>query len=234
MIDTTGHKRFFNDELFRLPVHIIGCGGVGSHVATGLIRMGVGHSLSPLHLYDDDSYEYHNLANQAITVGEIGEYKVDALHKKLLRINHESVVRTHSLEVRGESGLDFDGVVFLCLDTMEARADIVEHLLENNPFVDCVIETRMDAEVGMSHCFDPNNTKHQDRWWELLYPDEETEDVAGCGGPQSIVSAIYGTTMIALKQFEWFARRGTAHNIKNRIYIDFEYPTSAQEEVWPT
>lgn len=233
MIDTDGHKDYFNDSLFQMPIHLIGCGGVGSHVATGLVRMGVGQHKSPIHLYDSDDFQPHNLANQAVDASAIGEFKTEALKQKLLRINRELIIHSSMEHVTKESVAPLEGVVLLHLDEMFDRGEIIEHLLENNRLVECVIETRMDAEVGMSHCFDPNNKKHMDRWWELYHTDEEAEDTAGCGGPQSIISAIYGTTMIALKQFEWFAKTRTTHGMKNRVYYDFEYAT-AKYEIWPT
>jgi len=235
MIDTQGHVKVFNEALFKRSIHLIGCGGVGTSVATGLVRMGLGQPLCPIHTYDGDSYEPHNLANQSIDKSNVGEMKVEGLRSRLLAINPDAVIKPHPYYVDFDTSdeLDFEGVVIMCLDTMEPRADQMEFFLENNRLVDCVIETRMDAEIGMSHCFDPNNKKHQERWWELWYPDEETEDVAGCGGPQSIISAVYGTAMIALKQLEWFARGNTALGIRNRVYYDFEYAT-AKYEIWPT
>ena len=231
MLNTKRHQSIFNPNLFGLPVHIVGCGGMGSHLAAALVRMGVGRVHSPISLYDFDTYEPHNLTNQYITTASVGKKKVQGLATQLRRIEPNVNLKLYETEV--DLGDTFDGVVLLCLDTMTARREIVDWSLENNEQVSCVIETRMDAEVGISHCFDPNNTKHQDCWWMYWHSDQEAENTAGCGGPQSIISAIYGTSMLALKQFEKFARYKTPLLQPNRVYQEFD-AGHVNFEIWPT
>jgi len=96
----------------------------------------------------------------------------------------------------------------------------------------CVVETRMDAEVGISHCFNPHNQRQSDCWWLHWYSDKEADHIGGCAEPQSIISAIYGTTMLALKQFEQFARTQSTYDMPNRVYVDFANFSSASEQ-WP-
>jgi len=231
MLNTKRHQSIFNPKLFDLPVHIVGCGGMGSHLAAALVRMGVGRRHSPISLYDFDSYEPHNLTNQFITTANVGKPKVQGLATQLRRIEPNVRLTLHETEV--DLTDTFDGVVFLCLDNMQARGEIFEWSLENNEHVACVIETRMDAEVGISHCLDPNNVTHQDCWWLYWNDDKETDNAAGCSGPQSIISAIYGTSMLALKQFEKFARYKTPLLQPNRVYQSFE-DGFVNSEIWPT
>lgn len=231
MIETARHHSIFDPNGFHLPVHIVGCGGMGSHVATALIRMGIAaKGRTPLHLYDFDSYEPHNLANQAIDEDIVGQPKVYGLEQMLRYMVKDLNIVPHYEEVRAHT--DFDGVVFLCLDSMEARKDIVEWCLEGNREVKAVIETRMDAQTGISHCFNPNHPQHMDCWWMYWYPDGHTERTPGCGGPQSIVSAVYGTTCMALKQFERFARKKSRRDVPNRVYADFQFPDQTTSERW--
>tara|TARA_B100000508_G_scaffold91084_1_gene70972 strand:- start:5568 stop:6278 length:711 start_codon:yes stop_codon:yes gene_type:complete len=230
MVYTQRHHQVFNPDHFHLPVHVVGCGGMGSHIATALTRMGIGQTETPIYLHDFDSYELHNVANQAIDVDKVEMKKVFGLEAQLKYIEPNLNVVTVPYKV--EPDTVFSGVVFLCLDSMEERQVIVDHCLEGKRDVKCVIETRMDAETGISHCFNPNNPQHMDCWWMYWYPDAHTEATPGCGGPQSIVSAIYGTSCYALKQFELFSRkRGRAH-IKHRIYADFRYPDDTRSERW--
>lgn len=235
MIDVRGHSTIFSPFTFKRPVHIVGCGGMGSHLAIALVRMGLGRTDSPISLYDKDVYERHNLANQAITKWSVGRGKVYGLAKELRRIEPGIQVRTYAEEVGSNFGHfgQFDGVVILCLDDMFARNTIVRYFLANNPNVECVIETRMDARVGISHCFDPRNPRHVECWWLYWNYPNESENAMGCDGYQSIISAIYGTSMLALKQFESFARFGTALGHPNRIYQEFDEPRRVIEETWP-
>lgn len=62
---------------------ILGCGSVGSLVALELARAGVGKYV----LVDNDILEYHNLCRHQCSIVEVGEYKVDALKRRILEIN---------------------------------------------------------------------------------------------------------------------------------------------------
>ena len=66
---------FFKPEFCRERIHIIGCGSVGSTLAELLARFG----LTNFALYDFDTVEPHNLANQMFRIEHIGMPKVDAL-----------------------------------------------------------------------------------------------------------------------------------------------------------
>lgn len=62
---------------------ILGCGSVGSLVALELARAGIGDFV----LVDNDILEYHNLCRHQCSISEVGEYKVDALKRRILEIN---------------------------------------------------------------------------------------------------------------------------------------------------
>jgi len=76
---------FFKPEEVKERIHIIGCGSVGSAVAELLVRFG----LTKLMLYDFDTVEPKNLANQLYTQKHVGSPKVDALADMLGEINSE-------------------------------------------------------------------------------------------------------------------------------------------------
>ena len=69
---------------------ILGCGSVGSLIALELARSGVGHFL----LIDNDIIEYHNLCRHQCSISDVGEYKVDAVKKRIQEINPEANVKT--------------------------------------------------------------------------------------------------------------------------------------------
>lgn len=62
---------------------ILGCGSVGSLVALELARAGVGIFV----LVDNDILEYHNICRHQCDIEDVGEYKVDALQRRIKRIN---------------------------------------------------------------------------------------------------------------------------------------------------
>ena len=65
----------------RERIHIIGCGSVGSTLAELLARLG----LTKITLYDFDTVEPKNLANQLFRQEHINMTKVDALTSMLPR-----------------------------------------------------------------------------------------------------------------------------------------------------
>lgn len=213
------------------PISIVGLGGVGSRVAEGLVRLGCGTHFSPLSFYDHDQFEAHNIRNQLVTPHHVGNDKVTAVGDQLLAINKKLYIEGFSVEVNRKIVLD-SPIVFLCLDTMSARREIIEHSI--GPNVRCVIETRMDSAAGMSHCFNPHLKKHLECWWLYWHDDDETENKAGCQGESPVISAIFGTTCLALKQFEAYLEGdGSALGINNRIYTDFDAGLT-KCETWPT
>lgn len=212
-------------------ISLIGVGGVGSRVAEGLVRLGTGARGSPLTLYDPDTFEAKNIKNQLCTHRHVGETKVSAVGQQLVDINPHLFIDYHQVVV--ERGVTINTpIVILCLDSMTARREIVEHCL--GPNVRCVIETRMDSAAGCSHCFDPRNKTHRECWWIYWNPDKENENKAGCQGSTPVISAIFGTASLALKQFEAYLLSGlSAHGIHNRVYCDFDAGYT-KTETWPT
>lgn len=233
MVDTAFQKDLFDPYKFRMPVHIVGCGGIGSRIAEALVRMGLGMAHNLIFLYDDDVFEAHNLANQFAHRKLLGKPKVIGVKQQLRAINPRANIVARQLRVDEKEKVKLTGVVFICVDSMESRHFLMEKCLEDNNRVRCVIETRMDAGVGISHCFDSNNHQHSECWWLYWYSDDETENMQGCGGAQSIISAVFGTTTLALRQFEQFARKRNTVDIPNRSYHDFD-SGHVRHEYWDT
>lgn len=212
-------------------ISLVGVGGVGSRVAEGLVRLGVGSFNSPLTLYDPDVFESKNIRNQLCTPRYVGAAKVYAVASQLLDINTDLRIDVEQVVVQPGITLNTP-IVILCLDSMQARREIVEHCL--GPKVECVIETRMDSAVGCSLCFDPRHLAHEECWWIYWHPDGEAENRAGCQGATPVISAIFGTASIALKQFEAYLNNDkSARGIPNRVYTDF-VNCYTKVETWPT
>lgn len=104
-------------------VAICGLGGLGSNVAIALARSGVG----TLHLIDFDRVDVSNLNRQQYAVGQIGQYKTDALRDILAQIAPQCRVLTDCVRLTEEnlSLLDDDRLVCECLDNPCAKAMLV-------------------------------------------------------------------------------------------------------------
>jgi sulfur carrier protein ThiS adenylyltransferase len=168
------HTPGVHEPLKRACVGIAGCGGLGSHVALSLARVGVGHLI----LVDPDVVEPSNLNRQHYFVDQIGAYKVDALQETLLRANPFVRVETHRLRLTREN-IPFvfaaADVIVEAFDTAEAKVMIIEAVLGQLPGRPLVVGSGM-AGYGRS------NAIHTRREGDLIIcGDEVTEARPGRG-----------------------------------------------------
>lgn len=196
LVDLKRHFGFIPRPLYQAPIHVIGAGGVGSAVVAMLARMQIGQHVT---IYDGDHVEAHNPPNQQFTRQHLGHNKATALAVQALEWCDEQVSYS-AVPYMVESAVPLQGHVFLCLDSMQARRDIMEHSVFNNPDVDVVVETRMDATMSQVFMFDPNCIAHQTIWQEFWFPDNQAENQIGCSGPIAIPTATTITGGLAVQQ----------------------------------
>jgi sulfur carrier protein ThiS adenylyltransferase len=163
------HKR-----LKRACVGIAGCGGLGSHVALSLARVGIGRLI----LVDPDVVEPSNLNRQHYFVDQIGAFKVDALKEILLRANPFVEVETHRLRLTAEnipSVFAEADVIVEAFDTAEAKVMIIEAVLTKLPGRPLVVGSGM-AGYGESNAI---HTRYEGDL--IICGDEVTEARPGRG-----------------------------------------------------
>ena len=113
-------------------VAVCGLGGLGSNVAIALARSGVGC----LHLIDFDRVDITNLNRQQYEVSQLGMPKTEALPQNLARIAPYCQVVAQTLKISEQDipGLfDDDDIVCECFDKPEAKAMLVQGVLETYP-----------------------------------------------------------------------------------------------------
>ena len=113
-------------------VVVCGLGGLGSNVAIALARSGVGC----LHLIDFDRVDITNLNRQQYEVSQLGMPKTEALPQNLARIAPYCQVVAQTLKISEQDipGLfDEDDIVCECFDKPEAKAMLVQGVLETYP-----------------------------------------------------------------------------------------------------
>lgn len=104
-------------DLRQKKVAVIGCGSLGSKVATTLARCGVGNFL----LVDDDILYPGNLVRNDLDWRDVGTHKADALARRLRMVNAavDVVARKHRLGGQ-ESGSSFESMI-----TSIAKCDLI-------------------------------------------------------------------------------------------------------------
>lgn len=135
---------YFDPTKITMPIHIVGCGAIGSTLAVMLARCG----LSNIHLWDFDTVEWNNIANQQYFHANLGQPKTECLKKQLMAINPRIKVHTKG-KWTSES---LAGAVCLCLDNIDTRRDVTKAQMQNNR-VKLMLDFRMrltDAQHFMA------------------------------------------------------------------------------------
>lgn len=167
--DLYRHVGFFNPEMFKEEVHVIGAGATGSHIVDALTSMGIMN----LTVYDFDVVESHNLPNQLYLLEDIGKPKVVALQQYVK--NKMGFDISAKIE-KVEKIENLSGYLFLCTDSMETQKEIMLSSARLNRKVKAVIETRMGIDQGRVYYFDPNNKIHLKKWMGDWYGDSEAAE----------------------------------------------------------
>ena len=196
-IDPLRHLDVFDPRQFgRKRVDLIGVGATGSHVAVLLAKLGI----TNIHVWDQDTVEAHNVANQAYSIRDVGSPKVEALARNVKALTGEDIT-THCEFVTGETA-DLGDVVFLLVDG--DRRGIFEGALENNMRTELVVETRMGADNGRVYCLNPNDPAQCERWKKAL-PKQRPVDPTACGASTPVgPTATCIASLAAWQMVRWF------------------------------
>lgn len=114
------------EKLEKSKVAIFGVGGVGSYVAEGLARAGIGNFI----LVDNDDIVESNLNRQIhATHKTIGKAKVDVMKERILEINPNAKVETHKIFFlpNCEKKILDNSVTYIvdAIDTVTAKIELV-------------------------------------------------------------------------------------------------------------
>ncbi|MCL2689890.1 MAG: sulfur carrier protein ThiS adenylyltransferase ThiF [Chitinispirillia bacterium] len=143
------HTPQVHEKVKRAKVAVAGLGGLGSHIAIALGRLGVGELL----LVDHDIVEPSNLNRQSYCISHLGSKKTDALKRQLEDINCFISIKTIDAYITEKNACDlFNGYNIVCeaLDNPETKAMLVSALLSNFPDVKIVAASGM-AGFGSSN-----------------------------------------------------------------------------------
>lgn len=152
-MDLSKSYEYFQPEKMDGRVHIIGCGSVGSTVAENLARSGV----TKFTLWDFDVVEPHNLANQMFRQKDINAPKVNALLDILCEINPD-IKNDAKLQEKGWNGQQLSGFVFLCVDNIDLRREIVQKHFDS-PYVKAMFDFRTRLEDAQHYAADWSDYK---------------------------------------------------------------------------
>lgn len=114
------------EKLRNSCVAVFGVGGVGSYIAEGLARSGVGR----IELIDSDDVDITNLNRQLEALSDtVGQPKAEAMKQRILQINPECEVTVRNCFFLPENSSEFDfaryDYIADAVDTVTAKIELV-------------------------------------------------------------------------------------------------------------
>ena len=192
---------FFDPKNVKGRCHIVGCGSVGSTVAENLARCGV----SKFTLWDFDNVEEPNVVNQMFLFHQVGKPKVEALKEILESINPDVDVKL----MNGWNGEMLSGYIFLAVDSIDVRRQIVEQHM-NNLSVKAMFDFRTLLESAQHYAA---NWVNMDEKKNLLNTmqfshDEAVESapVSACGVTLGVATTVRLVAAIGVNNFIRFVK----------------------------
>lgn len=223
MMDLSKSYDFFQPEKDDTPIHIVGCGSVGSTIAENLARCGVKNMV----LWDFDTVESHNIVNQMFRQQDVGRLKVDALKDILCDINPE-LADSVSAKPEGWRGKLMSGYIFLCVDSIELRRQIVERHMDS-PYVKAVFDFRTLLESAQHYAADWSEYKmKQDLLNSMQFSHEEAKEetpVSACGVTLGVATTVRLICALGVNNYINFVK---GNGLKKLVIIDgFNYMLDA-------
>lgn len=212
MIDLTKHLEFFDPErLHGKPVHIIGLGAIGSNLAETLTRLGI----EEIHIYDFDTVDTPNIANQVYYTHQLNKTKTEATMENIKLINPDANVIVHDKGWTEDTVLD--GHVFMAVDSIEVRKKIIETNLFN-PNILTISDYRMRLTDAQHYLARWDDIRQKDALKKASdFTEEEAKEatpLSACGTTLSVYPTI--KAIVALGIANWM---NTIINNTNKTII---------------
>lgn len=167
---TSKHGETLQRKLRAAKVAVCGLGGLGSNVATALVRAGVG----ALHLIDFDRVEITNLNRQQYFLDQVGELKAEALKDNLQRISPFTEYTAEAVKISPENIPELfvgDDIVCECFDSPSQKAMLVEGVRE------CFPDKFIVSASGMAGLDSANTIKTRTLGSRLILCGDGVSDV---------------------------------------------------------
>jgi molybdopterin/thiamine biosynthesis adenylyltransferase len=182
-------------EALETPVHLIGCGGIGSFTALALAKLGC----PCLHLYDDDRVEEHNIPNQLFRTSDIGRPKVEALAEILEGFAGVRPWR-HLRRIEGER---LQGIVVSGVDSMATRKSLWQKAVRHRAGIPLFLDGRLGAEVCRLYAIRPADPDDVRCYEQSLYDDSQAVPLSCTAG--AIIYTGFAMASLIADQVKRFA-----------------------------
>ena len=189
-------------DTFDKRINIIGCGATGSWLTFFLLKMG----FKNIHVYDYDDVEEHNLPNQMFMENHITLPKVDSIRNIYREFfnNDEERLTVHNIKITAENASSLTGVVFCCVDDMDARKYIYEMCFKYG-MAEYYSESRISIYGAYLYSLSKDSSKEDRQWYESRFYGNEDAEVSHCGVSQTALpAAVNVVTVMIMNMIGWF------------------------------
>jgi hypothetical protein len=215
---------YFSPVDVKKRCHIIGCGSVGSTVANLLARLGI----KKISLYDFDTVSAHNIANQMFVDADIKRLKVDAVKDMIIAINPEAAPMVETYNEGWKNGTRLNGYVFLCVDNIDLRREIVKKNLGNTQVLAMFdFRTRLeDAQHYAADWKDPKSVQNLLKSMDFSHEEAKAETpVTACNVEMGVAPTVWSICTLGVANFMNFINEKP---LKKQIFHSpFDFDTDA-------
>lgn len=136
------------EKLKNSHIAVFGIGGVGGYATEALIRAGVGK----IDIIDNDTVSESNINRQIIaTTDKIGQYKVDVMKERILKINPQAEVNAYNTLYLPQTADMFDFTKYTyVIDAVDNVTAKIELVLRAN-----ATDTPIISSMGTGNKLDP-------------------------------------------------------------------------------
>lgn len=182
-------------EALETPIHLVGCGGIGSFAALALGKLGC----SNVHLYDDDRVEEHNVPNQLFRLTDVGRPKVEVL-AEILEAFTGIRARRHVRRLDGER---LQGIVVSGVDSMVTRKTLWVRCVRHRAGIPLYLDGRLGAEVCRLYAIRPADPDDVRLYEGSLYEDSQAVPLSCTAG--AIIYTGFAMASLMADQVKKFA-----------------------------
>lgn len=179
-----------NNDKFK--VGILGAGGLGSNICVMLARSGIKN----IHIVDYDEVDISNLNRQYYTLEDVGNLKVEALKKQILKINPNINIFVQNIKVDSNNIkeiFEYDDIICEALDDADLKMIVSEEILSDDKGKILISSSGM---AGISNADNIKTRKMLNNWYVCGDESSDMENVEGMMAPRVMICAAHQANLV--------------------------------------